>query len=57
MGHRMVFLDTTGFNPGSTSYSITAKMPPNKSVAPPGPYVVYVLVDGVPAMGQFVKVS
>jgi hypothetical protein len=57
MGHRMVFLDSTGFAPGSTTHSITVTMPPNKSVAPPGPYVIYVLVDGVPAMGQFVKVS
>ena len=57
MGHRMAFLDTTGFKAGSTAQSITVTMPPNKSVAPPGPYVVYVLVDGVPAMGQFVKVS
>lgn len=57
MGHRMVFLDTEGFKAGSTSQSVTVKMPPNKAVAPPGPYVVYVVVDGVPAMGQFVKVS
>jgi hypothetical protein len=57
MGHRMIFLDSTGFAPGSTSHSITVTMPPNKNIAPPGPYVIYVLVDGVPAMGQFVKVS
>lgn len=57
MGHRMAFLDTTGFVAGSTGQTITVTMPPNKSVAPPGPYVVYVLVDGVPAVGQFVKVS
>jgi hypothetical protein len=57
MGHRMVWLDTEGFKADSTSQSITVKMPPNKAVAPPGPYVIYVLVDGVPAMGQFVKVS
>jgi hypothetical protein len=57
MGHRMALLDNTGFKAGATSQSITATMPPNKSVAPAGPYVVYVLVDGVPAMGQFVQVS
>jgi hypothetical protein len=57
MGHRMVFLDTAGFKAGSTSQSVTVTMPPNKAIAPPGPYVVYVVVDGVPAMGQFVKVS
>jgi hypothetical protein len=57
MGHRMAFLDMTGFKAGETSQTITVTMPPNKSVAPPGPYVVYVLVDGVPAIGQFVKVA
>jgi hypothetical protein len=57
MGHRMAFLDTTGFKAGATAQSITVSMPPNKAVAPAGPYVVYVLVDGVPAMGQFVHVS
>ncbi|KAF2476531.1 DUF1929-domain-containing protein [Lindgomyces ingoldianus] len=57
MGHRMAFLDTNGFATGSTNQTITVTMPPNKSVAPPGPYVVYVLVDGVPAIGQFVQVS
>lgn len=34
-----------------------ATMPPNNNVAPPGPYVVYVVVDGVPGVGQFVMVS
>ncbi|RMZ72261.1 glyoxal oxidase [Pyrenophora seminiperda CCB06] len=57
MGHRMIILETTGFNTGSTSQTVTATMPPNKNVAPAGPYVVYVVVDGVPAMGQFVHVS
>lgn len=57
MGHRMAFLDTEGFDASRTSQTITVTMPPNRNVAPPGPYVVYVLVDGVPAMGQFVHVS
>ncbi|KAF1974330.1 glyoxal oxidase [Bimuria novae-zelandiae CBS 107.79] len=57
MGHRMLFLDAAGFNAGSTSQNITVTMPPNKNVAPAGPYVVYVLVDDVPAIGQFVQVS
>lgn len=57
MGHRMAFLDNTGFNPGSIAQTITVTMPPNSNVAPPGPYVVYVVVDGVPAIGQFVQVS
>lgn len=57
MGHRMAFLDTEGFDASSTSQTITVTMPPNRNVAPSGPYVIYVLVDGVPAMGQFVNVS
>lgn len=57
MGHRMLFLDNTGFQAGATSQTITVTMPPNKAVAPAGPYVVYVVVDGVPAIGQFVSLS
>ncbi|KAL8729428.1 MAG: hypothetical protein Q9181_005010 [Wetmoreana brouardii] len=57
MGHRMVFLDTTGYQAGATSQTLTVKMPPNRNVAQPGPYVVYVTVDSVPAIGQFVQVA
>lgn len=57
MNHRMVFLDTTGYQGGATSQTLTVKMPPNRNVAQPGPYVVYVTVDGVPAIGQFVMVA
>jgi hypothetical protein len=57
MGHRMAFLDNTGFVAGATSQKVTVSMPPTSAVAPPGPYVVYVLVDGVPAIGQFVTVK
>lgn len=57
MSHRMAFLDTTGWAAGSTTQKLTITMPPNNNVAPPGPYVVYVVVDGVPAVGQFVMVA
>ncbi|KAL8653147.1 MAG: hypothetical protein Q9210_002268 [Variospora velana] len=57
MNHRMVFLDTTGYQAGATSQILTVKMPPNRNVAHAGPYVVYVTVDGVPAIGQFVSVA
>ncbi|KAL8863660.1 MAG: hypothetical protein Q9178_000343 [Gyalolechia marmorata] len=57
MNHRMVFLDTTGYVAGATTQRLTVKMPPNRNVAQPGPYVVYVTVDGVPAVGQFVSVA
>ena len=57
MNHRMAFLDTRGYVAGATGQRLTVSMPPNTNVAPPGPYVVYVTVDGVPAVGQFVSVS
>lgn len=57
MGHRMMFLDTDGWQSGGGWKNITVTMPPNSNIAPPGPYVVYVLVDGVPAYGQYVMVS
>ncbi|KAI9819277.1 MAG: hypothetical protein M1827_007434 [Pycnora praestabilis] len=57
MSHRMAFLDTAGWQAGSTSQTLTVTMPPNNNVAPPGPYVVYVVVDGVPAIGQFVSLN
>lgn len=57
MGHRMLFLDTTGWKAGPTAQKLEVTMPPSAAIAPPGPYVVYVVVDGVPSMGQFVMVG
>lgn len=57
MGQRMIVLDTVGWQAGETTQTLTVTMPPNGNVAPPGPYVVYVLVDGVPGIGQFVSVG
>ncbi|KAI4768276.1 galactose oxidase [Aureobasidium sp. EXF-3400] len=57
MSHRMLFLDIKGWKSGATQQAITVSMPQNANVAPPGPYVVYVVVDGVPGIGQFVQVS
>ena len=57
MGHRMIYLDTVGFKAGVTAQSLTVTMPPNSNVAPPGPYVIYVVADGIPAPGQFVLVK
>jgi len=57
MNHRMLFLDNTGFVAGSLTQTLTVTMPPNSNTAPPGPYVVYVTVDGVPAVGLFVSVT
>ncbi|RKF55475.1 Aldehyde oxidase GLOX [Erysiphe neolycopersici] len=57
MGHRMLFLDNTGFQPGATRQNLSVRGPPNPNLAPPGPYVVYVVADGVPAIGEFVQVA
>ena len=57
MNHRMLFLDITGYIPGATSQILTVAMPPNNNVVPPGPYVLYVTCDGIPAVGQFVMVT
>ena len=57
MGHRMLYLDIAGFIPGRATQTVTAKMPPSPSIAPPGPYVIYVVVDGIPSVGQFVTVE
>ena len=57
MNHRMLFLDSTGYAAGATSQTLTVTMPPNNNIAQPGPYVMYVTCDGVPAIGQFIMVS
>lgn len=57
MSHRMLFLDAMGWQDGATDQLLTVTGPPNNNVAPPGPYVVYVVVDGVPSVGEFVMVS
>ena len=57
MNHRMAFLDTAGYKAGVVNQQLTVTMPPNNNVAPPGPYVVYVVVDGIPSVGQFVSVA
>jgi Glyoxal oxidase N-terminus/Domain of unknown function (DUF1929) len=59
MGHRMVYLDYTGLvaGAGAANQTLTVSPPPNANVAPPGPYAVFVVVDGVPGIGQMVLVS
>ncbi|CZR63858.1 related to glyoxal oxidase precursor [Phialocephala subalpina] len=57
MGHRMLELDFAGWVAGGTTQTLSVTAPPNHHVAPPGPYVVYVVVDGVPGIGQFVQVA
>lgn len=66
MNQRMLFLDFTDISSSSShekktknlaqKKTLRVRMPPTPNLAPPGPYVVYVVVDGVPAVGQMVMV-
>jgi len=44
MGHRMMVLASTGFKPNQSSQVVSSRIPPNKNICPPGPYVIYVVV-------------
>jgi len=57
MGQRMIFLDIDGFQAGRVDQNLKVTMPPNRNITPPGPYVIFVLADGIPSIGQFVLVS
>lgn len=66
MNQRMLFLDFTDVSSSSShekktqnlaqQKTLRVRMPPNANLAPPGPYVVYVVVNGIPAVGQMVMV-
>lgn len=65
MNQRMLFLDFTDVSSSSSheetkklaqQKTLTVRMPPTPNLAPPGPYVVYVVVNGIPAVGQMVMV-
>lgn len=56
MGHRMLELDFSGWVPKAYHQEIVVSGPPNNNVAPPGPYLVFVVTDGLPSEGQFVQV-
>ena len=57
MGHRMINLDSTNWQAGGAHQTLFVTGPPNYNVAPPGPYVIYVVVDGIPGIGQFVQIT
>ena len=57
MNHRMIILDHSGFKADTAAQSLTVTMPPDHNVAHAGPYVIYVLADGTPGIGQFVSVT
>lgn len=61
MGHRMVVLDHDGWDDEDvTIQRLQVHMPDARwgnNVLPPGPYVLYVVVDGIPSVGKFVMVT
>ena len=50
MGHRMLYLDYTGWQAGKTQQTLSITMPPSKNSAPPGPYGVFVVVCAYPSL-------
>ncbi|KAF3941488.1 hypothetical protein ABW19_dt0210445 [Dactylella cylindrospora] len=56
MGNRMAFMDYSGFKKGVIHQNIRFRIPP-RNVAHPGPWVLYVLLDGIPSIGQFVTIQ
>lgn len=57
MGARMAILDSEGFVPGQETQSVNVTTPPSPNVAIPGPYMIFVLVDGTPSVGTWVNVT
>ena len=58
MGQRYLELETshTG-NEDGTGILHVSQLPPNPAIFPPGPVLVYVVVNGVPSIGQSVMVG
>ncbi|KAJ3333003.1 hypothetical protein HDU76_012222 [Blyttiomyces sp. JEL0837] len=57
-GHsaRMVWLNTDGFGMGLLG-TVRVVAPPSSSVAPPGWYLLFGVLNGVPSVGRWVQVS
>ncbi|KAK6431747.1 hypothetical protein LTR95_012091 [Oleoguttula sp. CCFEE 5521] len=53
----MAFLDFEGWVQGKGEQKVSVKMPGRKELTPPGPYVVYVVVDGAWGEGVSVMVT
>jgi hypothetical protein len=56
MGHRMIYLDYTGFVQGAQVQNLVVSPPPNYNIAPPGFYMLFIVADGVPSYGQMVQI-
>ena len=57
MGQRMVELEFQGWVPGAPTQNLQVFNPPNNNITPPGPYMLFVVVDFIPSDGQFVTVK
>ncbi|KEI36617.1 uncharacterized protein L969DRAFT_90591 [Mixia osmundae IAM 14324] len=58
MGQRFVQLNSTAtLNADGTSTIHTSQLPPNPNVLPPGPALMFVVVNGVPSIGEMVMVG
>ena len=53
MDQRHVALSITG----RSANSVTVQTPPNGNVAPPGYYLLFVLVNGVPSVAPFLRLG
>jgi len=56
MGHRMVYCDFVGNSTG-TAQSVMVTPPPTHNITPPGYYILFVVADGVPSIGQMIMVN
>ncbi|KAF3903314.1 hypothetical protein AA313_de0200373 [Arthrobotrys entomopaga] len=56
MNHRMAFMDSADFKPNVIQQNVRFRIPP-RNTAQPGPWVIYVLLDGIPSIGQFVSIQ
>ncbi|CAJ0746458.1 264_t:CDS:2 [Entrophospora sp. SA101] len=54
MSQRQIFLEVVEHN--ENTGKLTLKAPPGSGVAPPGPYLLFVVSDGVPSVGVWVRV-
>lgn len=56
MGHRMVYCGYTGLDSNQNIQHLMVNPPPSHNITPPGYYMIFVVADGIPSMGQMIKV-
>jgi hypothetical protein len=57
MNHRMAYCDYGDYQQNETVHAITVIPPPNHSITPPGYYILFVVADGIPSIGQMIMVN